>query len=497
PPTRKAISRAVDASPWPIASSASPADATTEREADSAGTTNATASKAATSPAGSSRTSASSTCKRRGSPRPSAFSASRTSGSIRGGSVAAGPRRRRSRRPTEPERAAITPTSAGIPTSSARSNGRSRCCAATGRRTRDGPAQDLSRRRRFDSRRSPYASLLAGDARAAAHRGPSRPRTGPPDRPRPPGRSGPADRDDHGPSGRRRDPGGGGPSADRASPEPLEAPPTPRDRGAASGQPARAEEQGRPGGGPRRRSGRGRDPDRGRGGAADGPSGRRAPRSGFVLRFREGRGIARPGPQAVPGTAVRGRPQRGPGGFDDRRADDGSAPAGVVVVRGPRGARALGSVRPGGPGSRGGEEAVGARGRGLGRLRLPAHRARPQRRRGNARGRGAPRRRAGRDRRGGARPGRGPPPAGGAPRDEGPAAADRAGDPAPSRPGGEGPGDPQRLRTGLEGGGVLRPERRGGPDLASAGPGRPDEGRLPRGPDVRAERGRGGTAPRG
>src|SRR5207302_6177191 len=99
--------------------------------------------------------------------------------------------------------------------------------------------------------------------------------------------------------------------------------------------------------------------------------------------------------------------------------------------------------------------------------------------------------------RGGAGPGRGPPPAVGAPRDEGPAAADRAGDPAPSRPGGEGPGDSQRLRTGLEGGGVLRPERRGGPDLASAGPGRPDEGRLPRGPDVRAERGRGGTAPRG
>src|SRR5213076_3026137 len=80
-----------------------------------------------------------------------------------------------------------------------------------------------------------------------------------------------------------------------ASPEPFETPPTPRDRGTASSQPARPEEQGGPGGGPRRRAGRGRDPDRGRGGTADGPSGR-PPRSRFVPRFRPGRGAARPGP---------------------------------------------------------------------------------------------------------------------------------------------------------------------------------------------------------
>src|SRR5205814_5721453 len=91
----------------------------------------------------------------------------------------------------------------------------------------------------------------------------------------------------------------------------------------------------------------------------------------------------------------------------------------------------------------------------------------------------------------------GPPSAGGAPRDEGPAAADRAGDPATGRPCREGPGDPERVRTGPEGSGVVRPERRGGPDLAPAGPGRPDEGRLPRGADVRTERGGGGAASRG
>src|SRR5207249_9928336 len=73
----------------------------------------------------------------------------------------------------------------------------------------------------------------------------------------------------------------------------------------------------------------------------------------------------------------------------------------------------------------------------------------------------------------------------------------RAGHPSPGRPGREGPLEPQRVRDGPERSGVVRPQRRGGPDLAPAGPGRPDEGRLPRGADVRTERGGGGAASRG
>src|SRR5437870_3802953 len=163
----------------------------------------------------------------------------------------------------------------------------------------------------------------------------------------------------------------------------------------------------------------------------------------------------------------------------------GSSPGGTGELPGGRPARGR---RPGAPDT--------GRG-GFGRVRIEPHRTRPERRRGDGGSRTASCRGPPSDRRGRAWSCGRPAQAGRTARDEGPTEADRTGDPPSRGAGRESSCDSHRMRTGPQGSRVVRPRPGGGPDVAPAGTGRPDEGRLSRRPHVRAECGRGHAATRG
>lgn len=133
---------------WPTGTSASHAAATMCPARPWPRPTGGSASRAVTSPAGSSTTSVSSTSRRKGSRPRSASWGSTPFGSIRRGSAAAGPAADPSRALFGGRPRSTTPTPEAIRTSSGKSSGPSRFCAAIVLRMHDRSVCSVSRYRR-------------------------------------------------------------------------------------------------------------------------------------------------------------------------------------------------------------------------------------------------------------------------------------------------------------------------------------------------------------